>query len=273
MSVNSYLTTLANSAIIRESEKLSIQRSIATLHTRLNNYFDDDVRRHFIFGSYSRGTILPRGMDSRSDIDYMVVFDDSSYRPQTYLDRLRRFVEYYYNRSEIAQSNPTIALSLNHIRFELVPATDDWFYGLRIPANASSYNDWISTNPTDFNDQLVSANQSHSNLIKPLVRLVKYWNAQNGYVYESYELEKMVIGCGFWGNIFLLNTYQLKDYFYDFIESLNLEWNAAQWRKDKVQRAQTITADVKAHERSGYEASAEQKLKKLLPPLNSLIGA
>jgi hypothetical protein len=65
-------------------------------------------------------------MDEKSDIDYMVVFSDRDYQPQTYLDRLRRFTEYYYQKSEIKQSHPTIQLELNHIRFELVPAVKDW---------------------------------------------------------------------------------------------------------------------------------------------------
>lgn len=58
----------------------------------------------------TRNTILPRYMDSHSDVDYMVVFKDSGFRPQTYLERLRRFVERNYTRSQIKQSHPTIQL-------------------------------------------------------------------------------------------------------------------------------------------------------------------
>lgn len=271
MSVNGYLTRLANNAIIRDAEKKRIQTSISTLQYRLSAYFEDEIDEDLLFGSYSRGTILPRSMDACSDVDYMVIFNDSGVKPQTYLDRLRRFVNLYYNKSEIAQSHPTIALSLNHIRFELVPAIDHWFNGLRIPAKISDYSDWMDTDPTGFNSDLVSKNQSHQNLIKPLVRLVKYWNAQNGYVFESYELEKSIVGQGYWGSVF--STYQLKNYFYDFIESMDLGWSAAQWRKDKVQRAQKLVDDAQSHERQGDVGTAELRIKTLLPPVNSLVGA
>jgi len=270
MTVNSYLTSLANSAIIRDQEKESIRRSVATLQARLNQYFGAEITQQVIFGSYSRETILPRSMEANSDVDYMVVFADSSSRPQTYLNRLRRFVEQYYSRSERSQSNPTIVLSLNHIRFELVPAINNWFSGLQIPAKASDYVDWISTDPTGFNQELVNANQSHSNLRKPLVRVIKYWNATNGYPFESYSLEQDIVRHGF-GLFGLFGGYQLKDYFYDYIEGMDVGFFAPKWKREAVSRAQQLAAEAKYQERQGYSAAAETTIKRLLPPLGLLV--
>ena len=269
MTVNSYLTNLANTAIIRDQEQKSILRSIAILQIRLKRHFGTDITQQVIFGSYSRGTILPRSMDDNSDIDYMVVFADSSSRPQTYLNRLRRFVQRYYSRSEISQSNPTIVLSLNHIRFELVPAINGWWSGLQIPAKASDYEDWISTNPRVFNQELVNTNQSYGNLIKPLVRVVKYWNAKNGYPFESYSLEQNIVQHGF-GFLGLLGGNQLKDYFYDYIEEMNAGLCAPKWKQEAVFRAHQLAEEAKLRERQGYAASAEAIIKRLLPPLGLL---
>ena len=83
----------------------------------------DNIEEKFNFGSYTRVTILQRKADEESDVDYMVVFDNSNnYTPQTFLDRLKRFAETKYSTSEIYQSSPTIVLELNNIKFELVPA-------------------------------------------------------------------------------------------------------------------------------------------------------
>ena len=90
-------------------------------------------------------------MDANSDVDYMFVFKNDWSKPQTFLNRIRRFVEQCYSTSEIAQSNPTIVLNLNHIRFELVPAVQGLFGNLQIPAKASDYNEWLGTDPTGFN--------------------------------------------------------------------------------------------------------------------------
>src|SRR5690606_26208932 len=39
MTINSYLTNLANQAILRDDEKAGVQRSITTLQTRLADHF------------------------------------------------------------------------------------------------------------------------------------------------------------------------------------------------------------------------------------------
>lgn len=267
MTINAYLTSLASNAIIRDSEKASIQTSISTLQTRLNTYFGKQLSDHFIFGSYRRGTILPRGIDEHSDIDYMVVFSDGDYKPQTYLDKLKRFTDYYYPSSSIRQSNPTIILSLNHIHFELVPAIkDDWYEQLQIPAKASSFNTWIETDPNNFNSELTNTNQNNNNLIKPLIRLVKYWNAQNGYPFESYSLEQKIVNHGF--NVFgLLTTKNLWQYFSEFMEELELPWGAATWKAEKLNRVKALISEARLAESLGHIESSKIKIKQLIPPL------
>jgi len=270
MSINSHLTRLANKAIVRDSERESINRSLSTLRTRLNAYFGTGINKQLVFGSFSRGTILPRAMDTRSDVDYMVVFSDTSFKPQTYLNQLRTFVEKYYGRSEITQSNPTIVLTLNHIRFELVPAIDSIWTGLQIPAKASDYQDWIDTDPTGFNQTLTTANQSNNNFIKPLVRLVKYWNACNNYPFESYELEQKVVNHGFW-LLNLLGTAQLKEYFYSFMEELEVGFFAPQWKQEALKKTKGIIQEAKVQERNGYPATAESTIVRLLPTITALV--
>jgi hypothetical protein len=275
MTVNSYLTDLANQAIIRDAEKQSIQRSINTIVSRLNLHFGDQLERHFTFGSYPRNTILPRSMDSNSDIDYMVVFKSDRYRPQTYLDHLRRFVNHYYQRSEINQSHPTIMLSLNHIKFELVPAISDWFSGLQIPDKASSYNNWLDTDPSSFNTDLSTKNSSHQSLIKPLCRLVKYWNANNGYPFDSYYLEKKIVDHSFWtlrGLLGGLQGQQLKDYFFEFMEGLECSMFDPQVKKNKVESVRTTISAVKKCLAGGNDYQAELQIKRLLPPALTAAG-
>lgn len=102
MSVNSYLSNCASDLVLSSSEKDSITTSINTLETRLTSYFGSDIEEKFKFGSYTRGTILPRKVDDNSDIDYMIVLDNSNnYKPQTFLDRLKRFAEAKYSTSAI----------------------------------------------------------------------------------------------------------------------------------------------------------------------------
>lgn len=265
MTINSHLKKLSSSAVIRDRERDSIQRSITTLEDRLNQYFGDEIRDGFIFGSYTRGTILPRNMDERSDIDYIVLFEDSSSRPQTYLDRLQRFVRTYYSRSEISQSNPTIVLSLNHIKFELVPAIYSRWHGLRIPAKKIEADDWIETNPNDFNATLTSSNKSNNNLIKPMIRLVKYWNARNKYPFHSFDLERQLAERSYFWVGGLWGQGQLKDYFFEAIRSLRHQTGDPKYKAAAIDRAHQLTEQADALLSRGLDDQAEALIKRLLP--------
>lgn len=262
MSVNTHLTQTASDLVLSETEKTSISTSITTLQSRLTAHFGSNITSHFQFGSYPRGTILPRKADIYSDIDYMIVFDTSSdgqKKPQTYLDRLKKFAETKYSTSEISQSSPTIVLSLNHIRFELVPAI--YSYGYQIPSPASSFSEWMSTDPSGANQAINDKNKSENYQIKPLVRLIKYWNATQSYPFSSFSLEQYIVSKFFW------SCPALKDYFYAFWSGFSCTYDTAQYIKDKVERAKNYAAEAKAYEDKDMPATAESEIKKIIPVL------
>lgn len=262
MSVNSYLTILSSNLVLSEQEKSSITTSIRTLSCRLELYFSNKVTEHFQFGSSTRGTILPRKADKDSDIDYIIVFDtsDAQKKPQTYLNYLRSFVKDKYSSSEIYQSHPTIVLSLNHIKFELVPAIKSYF-GYQIPSRSSSWSEWISTDPIKTNKRLQDKNVSNNYQIKPLVRLIKYWNAQEGKIFTSFSIEECIINQYFFGYS------NLKDYFYDFWSGFNCSYDTAQHIKDKVERAKKYTKKAKDYENSNFPLLAKAEIKEIVPSL------
>ncbi len=261
MTVGTHLTSTASSLVLSDAELQSIRTSTATLSSRLSNWFGSDVTSSFQFGSSVRGTILPRKADSRSDIDYMVVFDTSkeTMNPQTYLDRLRRFVGNKYETSERKQSHPTVVLSLNHISFELVPAIT--LYGYQIPSPSNSYSKWIDTDPAASNEAIQEKNANNNSLIKPLVRLIKYWNAANSYPYQSFTLERYIVNGTYWPND------SLKSMFFQFWSGFNSNYEDAQWIKDKVALAKKRVSEAKSNEASGYPTLAETEIKKVIPLL------
>ena len=261
MSVLSYLNQKTNEAVLTAKEKDSINISISTLQKRLYNFFNKErieIKDHFMFGSYTRGTILPRYMDENSDIDYMIIFKDTSYKPQTYINWLKKFVENSYSTSEIYQSSPAIVLELNHIKFDLVPAVIRGllFEDLQIPNNSGG---WQITNPSSFNVQLTEKNKKNNNLIKPAIRLVKYLNAKNDYIFESYQLEKAIVNHSF--SLFV--DYNLKIYFFEIIKSL-CSYNLSDTNKKKVSRAKDIIKEIENCERKN-DYKAEDYIKELIP--------
>ncbi|MFC4024765.1 nucleotidyltransferase [Oceanobacillus longus] len=262
MSVNGYLTTLSSNLVLSSTENSSIRTSINTLSSRLNSYFNNgELYNHFQFGSSTRGTILPRSADSQSDIDYMVVFKNpNNYKPETLLNYLRNFMKAKYFRSEIYKDSPTMVLELNHIKFELVPAIQDVWGNLSIPSRTNFLSDWMSTDPTGFNEILVAANKNNNSKIKPAIRLMKYWNTKKlDYYYSSFLLEKWVVD-----KYYLSRTY-LKDYVFDSIDSLSYNYSDPQSFKDKLDRAKRIINNTREYERLGHLIPAENEIKKLFP--------
>lgn len=262
MSVNTHLTGLASSLVLTDTEKSGIVTSITTLASRLNSYFGSNITNHFQFGSNPRGTILPRKADSNSDIDYMVVFNTSNgqKKPQTYLDNLRKFAEAKYSTSEISQSSPTIVLSLNHIKFEIVPAITN-SYGYQIPSPASSWSEWMPTDPVAFQKVLQDKNVVENSQIKPLVRIVKYWNAKKDHPFASFILEQYIV------NKYFYSCSALRDYFYAFWTDFNCTLDSPQYVKDLVATAKKYAQNAKDYEAKGYATTAEDEIKKIVPSL------
>ena len=255
MSVLSFLTNTASNAVLSATEQSSIATSITTLQSRMALHFDSGViKQHFRFGSSTRGTILPRSMDEQSDIDYMVVFSDNNATPQTYLNRLKAFVEKRYSSSEIYQSSPTIVLELNHIRFDLVPATTTWAGELQIPNGSGG---WMTTNPNDFNATLEAKNKENNSLIKSTIRLMKYWNATSGFPFESFTMEKWICSLSFW-----FQTNQ-KDYLFAVIDNLGTSSSYSQRVNNEITRAKNIVVNVKQYEKDDMPVTAENEIKKL----------
>lgn len=260
MSVQSHLRNLSSNLNLKDDEKDKITKSINNLSARLNSYFGNQLNDHFKFGSYTRGTILPRKADIYSDVDYMVILENpNNYKPQTLLNQLRVFVKKYYSTSEIRQSHPTIVLELNHIRFELVPAKKDLWGNIYIPSPSSSFEEWVSTDPNAFNKKLTDANVRNAYEIKPLVRLMKYWNRNNGSYLSSYELENWIVNNIYWG------CNNLKDYVYSAFDRLTYNYSDPQGYKDKVDRAKKIIAKSREYEDNNMPYSAQLEIEKLFP--------
>lgn len=257
MSVLGFLQQAASDALLTPSEQSHIARSIATLKQNLDAHFGSDIKSQVRFGSSTRGTNLPRLYDDSSDIDYMVVFQDDGSTPQTYLDRLRRFVEgtRTYSRSTIRQSHPTIVLELNHIQFDLVPAVRSWWSGLRIPDRGGL---WQSTDPDGFNQTLTERNGQCGNQLKPAIRLVKRWNAANNYPFESFALEQWITQCNYW------TCANLSDYVLAIFEKMSPP-GGAQRAMQVVVRAKQRVAKIRKLQQDGNEGAAERELAKLIP--------
>lgn len=255
MSVLSYLTSLAEELKIQDWERTRIDTSIAVLSGKLGKHFTN-ISSKFVFGSYDRKTILRRSKDGNSDVDYMVVFADGvNYQPQTLITRLKNFAEMNYAKNEIYQSHPTIVLELDHIKFELVPAYQNWM-NTYIPAPSNHYDQWIAATPNAMKAALNTKNAGTYYLIRKLVRILKYWNTIAGKVYTSYDLENYVLNTSFYG------CYNLKDCFYAVLANLPV-YSLSLVNKYRLGTLKEHVSTAKALEYQNLPMSAEEEIRKI----------
>jgi hypothetical protein len=191
----------------------------------------------------------------------MVVFKEKNASPQTYLNRLRRFVETTYQSSEIKQSNPTIILNLNHIALELVPAIPSWFGRYEIPAPASDYQEWLETSPLKFNQELTEKHKQSGNNLKHVIRLAKYWNSINGHVFPSFDLEKQLVNHGYYG------ANNIQEYFISCMYNLSLGFFPPKWKTDRLKKMKEELFFVEQALRRKDSQLANFHIKRILPEL------
>lgn len=258
MSVLSYLQSLAGDALHLPREKAKVQEALLKLQERLTQHFGNELEQHFKFGSAVRGTNLPQQYAEEMDIDYLVVFRERGLTPKTLLRKLVDFAQLHYRRNEVFQSSPAVVVVMRSVRFELVPARRTLtgiFHSHEIP-NAKA-NDWIGSNPLGFEHTLIERNKACHNQLKAAIRLVKIWNAENGYVFSSFRLENIANDLSYpWDK-------NLKHYFCRLLLELPESELDADWRLARLQRGKKLLTEVLSLEESGNVTSAIKLLDRL----------
>jgi hypothetical protein len=137
---------------------------------------------------------------------------------------------------------------MSNIKFDLVPCRiyrGFWSNTYQIPSKTGS---WLDTDPKGFNEKLTSANNSYGSIVKPIIRLLKCWNAYNSYPYASFELEQIIADMNFsndnyqTGFLYAINhlpTYNLSDYQTKKVETLqkNKDWIKEYLDRDNQEKA------------------------------------
>lgn len=213
MDLNTYLKSLSEKLVLNETEQQKINKSIESLKKKIWGHYQNKLSDVILFGSYDRGTILPRKVDEDSDVDILMIHKSGDLQPQTYLSQLKGFAENNYATSEIRQVHPTITLELEHIRFEIVPGYQN--REIKIPAPRLKEISWISTDPIGFKEKLSIKNQNNYQLITPIIRVFKYWNCLNGRPFSSYKLEHFIVNTKYY------DCSTLQHYFNSIVYELN----------------------------------------------------
>ncbi|GAA4468935.1 hypothetical protein GCM10023093_27510 [Nemorincola caseinilytica] len=199
-------------------------------------------------------------MGEQSDIDILIEFNTKDYKklkPESYRTQLLKFADQTYRKSVVGKDHPSIVIELNFIKFDLVPCIFDkgFFYdSIEIPDKSGG---WMETEPDEFNKTLTKANQKYNSVVKPIIRLLKYWNACNSYPYASYDLETKIADMNF------NNDNQESGLLYA-IDKLSTS-NLPSWASNKVNTLKANAENLDSYLDKGDVAKADKALSKILP--------
>ncbi|MDX2001359.1 MAG: hypothetical protein SFW35_02950 [Chitinophagales bacterium] len=261
MSLNNYLRDLSYRYYLKSSalETRNIDASVKALISKAKHHFGEQLKAIQVFGSYDRDTILPRKYDSYSDVDILFTFNSSQYdrTPDTYRTWLQKFAETHYKPFETYKSFPTVVVQRDHIAFDLVPSKqEESFWGNNRHYIPDSSGGWMQTDPFGFKKQLAEANQSYNNIVKPIIRLLKAWNANANYPFASYMVETFVARQNFSGDdIYTGLLYAIEQ----------TELTGTQSQNKKIESLKTAGKRVEEYIRRGEMEKAKSWLHKAFP--------
>lgn len=257
MLLNNYLEKLTQALLIPIEEKELIRISLKELQDLIKNQFLS-VSEHFCFGSYVRNTNLSTYLDPHADVDYLVVFKkDQEEDPDELLDQISIFLVEHFKNQDIIQLKPTGIVSINGIRFELVPAYRDqkYFINYKIPTVNEDETVWYATDPHEITDTLLKENEEHDSHLIPVIKLLKYWNIINQHVYTSYELERHVVFMDY------PKLDCLKDYLFYAIDNLSTD----ELDEEKQQRVEHLKSSILTIQQESDEECALYHLSIIFP--------
>ncbi|MBI3519045.1 MAG: nucleotidyltransferase domain-containing protein [Bacteroidetes bacterium] len=258
-----YLELLVEKLTLQPGEGTRITGSVNKIKGKLEKWFENDgLKEVRAFGSYDRGTLISRLVDTNSDVDIMVIFDEKRWESQTYLNKLKNFAEEHYPKAERYQDHPSIVIEDEKIKFELVPCIykEETFFleeKYLVPQRQNSELEWIKTEPDYLKNKLNEFVNTKPTLIN-LILLFKYWNLCNSYLYKTFKIESFIIN--------KFDYEEALDYnFFKLIDNLNYSNTDNQNSLNKVLKKQKDRIELLLN--NDMEEYALLEIQKILPKI------
>jgi hypothetical protein len=174
---------------ITDDQRLAILRHQGEIERALSKGFETHGTE--FTGAYSRNTMIAPAKGAVVDLFLLLRF--SYGRSNTAEDLLEKLQETLIKLSEeasISASGHGVVIPLSDYRFNVVPSFHKENKGYVIPDYKKDQ--WITTNPKTYSDQLKKDNKWHEGHLLPVIRIIKCWNQVIDNVFDDYYLELLV---------------------------------------------------------------------------------
>ena len=197
------------------------------------------ITGHYLSGSYARNTAVyplddvdiifvidPERWPRRSNIFFGTDrFPDST----SVLESFANAIRYRYSLSSVFGQRRSVRLQLYHLDIDVVPAIirpDNPKY-IYIPDKEA--NQWIVSSPLLHAENATSVNKFQGGKLKPLVKLLKYWNGNLPATarFKSFAIETVCVLI--FRNLQMNTLQEGLRYFFDFVASFSGPKRIFEW--------------------------------------------
>jgi predicted nucleotidyltransferase len=205
------------------SQKRGAVRSHNNLRAELDKgEFQDRILYSYLSGSYARGTAIA----PLDDVDVVFVVDRTFWdipifsslpEPEELLKSFTRAVKYRYPNSRVRTQRRSMCLMLSHIALDVVPAVEDKSKESCIMIPDRKSDKWILSCPKIHSEIAAEVNNDNRKLLKPLIKLLKYWNSTlpEKVRLKSFAIETIAVRL--FSNIYIDSLQEGIFLFFDFV--------------------------------------------------------
>ena len=156
-----------------------------------------------LLGAYSRDTMIAVKKGAIVDL-YLVLRPEygHEYTSGELVNKLHEALVNHYEEISHNIDGHGVIVPLSDFQFNIVPCFYKIGKGYVIPY--CKKDQWITTNPNTYLNQLKQANKSHDGHLLPLIKIIKCWNQKAGNMFDEYYLELLVCE--------ILTDVEIKDY-------------------------------------------------------------
>jgi hypothetical protein len=181
---------------LTQAEQDEASRQQRVLRDNLRDHLGG-IERDILSGSYSRRTAIR----PLNDIDVFIILEEAKHgairgqHPTACLEAVKAALGRAYPTKAAAKlqgRSVNIDFSGTGIAYDIVPAFNV-SEGVYIIPDRERKN-WIKTNPEKHRQALQLANEKAGNMLNPLIKAAKHWNANNKKPLRSFHLEVMSYG-------------------------------------------------------------------------------
>lgn len=189
-SLQQYTRELAYAIVPQPLERAAIENFFATVVEALMNHFRFNIERCIPIGEFARETVLRHTIDKKTSIQLMILFQNDEYYENFSLmkQEMEQCISSSFSLSDDEMKQLRIPMKFGAI--QLVPSiVVDSDLGSNLFISSLKHDKWIQSNPLEFDEKINNKNNETSFLLKPIIRLLKYWNSTHGRYFSTETIE------------------------------------------------------------------------------------